>query len=177
MSWTIRKAEKQDAEMLCSLAVHTYKQYFSYLWLDGGEAWYIKRTYAPETIEQELADPNNLHYIAYQDERPVGYLKIKVNSTHEGFGDRNCMELDRIYISKDTAGKGLGKKLINLCVTLAAEHQKDILFLKSMDSSTDSIAFYEKCGFEKCGGLTLPFPLMKPEYRGMYILKKDIRPD
>jgi RimJ/RimL family protein N-acetyltransferase len=57
---------------------------------------------------------------------------------------------------------------------LAKSMGKNIVFLKSMDSSVNSIAFYKKLGFENCGTLTLPFEQMKNEYRGMLILKKEI---
>lgn len=52
--------------------------------------------------------------------------------------------------------------------------KKKIVFLKAMDSSTDSIHFYRKLGFEVCDTLQLTYPLMKEEYRGMVIMKKVI---
>ena len=42
-----------------------------------------------------------------------------------------------------------------------------------MDSSR-SVGFYEQNGFVKCGTYTLPFEQMKPEYRGMYVLKLEL---
>ncbi|GAB3819793.1 hypothetical protein GCM10028895_18710 [Pontibacter rugosus] len=42
-----------------------------------------------------------------------------------------------------------------------------------MDSSR-SVDFYEKNGFVKCGSAQLEFEQMKPEYRGMYVLKMEL---
>jgi hypothetical protein len=59
----------------------------------------------------------------------------------------------------------------------AIDLRKDIVFLKAMDSSNDAIKFYKSLGYAVCGDLQLPMPtfaLMKQEYRGMLILKKDV---
>ena len=46
-----------------------------------------------------------------------------------------------------------------------------------MDSAQLALKFYTKMGFEQVGAFRLSdatFHLMKEEYRGMYILKKEI---
>jgi hypothetical protein len=54
---------------------------------------------------------------------------------------------------------------------------KKTILLKAMDSASKALAFYQKNGFEIVGDFQLPasvFTLMKPEYRGMYILKLEL---
>lgn len=146
-----------------------------HLWYEGGAKWYIERSYAPDVIAKELADPNNLHYIAYDNEKPIAYLKIRLNEILQNFKTKNCLEVERIYILNAYKGIGLGRSLMQISDDLAMDLNKDIVFLKAMDSSTDSIAFYKKLGYETCGTLILPFEHMKVEYRGMVIMKKDVR--
>ena len=55
-------------------------------------------------------------------------------------------------------------------------NKKDII-LKAMDSAERALQFYKKNGFEMAGKLALPghvFTLMKPEYRGMFVLKHSL---
>ncbi len=159
---------------LSELAIKIYKENFLHLWYEGGAEWYMKKSYAPEVVAEELSDPNNLHYIAYDNEQPVAYLKIRLNESLRNFESKNCLEVERIYILNAFKGVGLGKTLMQIADDLALDLKKDIVFLKAMDSSTDPIAFYKKLGYEICGTLTLPFEHMKVEYRGMVIMKKEV---
>ncbi len=162
--------------VLVELARSIYREYYLHLWNPGGADWYMyEYAYTASKLEKELADPNNLHYIVYNnDQQPTGYLKIRINAVLEGFEDKNCLEIERIYLHKSIAGKGIGKNLMLFSEDIAKLHNKNTLFLKAMDSSADAIAFYQKLGYAICGTLTLPFPQMKEEFRGMVILRKEI---
>jgi ribosomal protein S18 acetylase RimI-like enzyme len=133
--------------------------------------------YAPDKIRQELADDNTEYFIAVEDGVPCGYLKIVLTAVLQGYETMNAMEVERIYLHQAAIGKGLGSRLMKLAQQRAVELKKDILFLKAMDSSTAAIEFYKRQEFEICGSLQLPMPaftLMKKEYRGMVILKKEV---
>ena len=172
--WTIRLLAPGDAELLSRLAIAIYKQYYRHLWHDRG-AWYIDYSYNIPKLKQEISDLNNFHYIAYSGQDPVGYLKIRLWEKWKGLERKNCLEVERIYILQDSAGFGLGKKLMNIALEVAKYHNQDIVFLKAMDSSQDALAFYQKLGFEVFDTLILPFEQMKKEYRGMVILKKPVQ--
>jgi len=163
------------ADELATLAKSIYREYYLHLWDPGGADWYMNEyAYDSETLRSELADKNNLHYIVYENSCPMGYLKIRIHATLKGFEHRNSLEIERIYLHKKMAGKGMGTQLMHLSEDIARGHQKEMIFLKAMDSSTDAILFYQKMGYTICGILTLPFPLMKEEFRGMVILQKEM---
>jgi ribosomal protein S18 acetylase RimI-like enzyme len=84
------------------------------------------------------------------------------------------MELERIYLNKEATGKGIGKRLVDLTLETAQENNKDLVWLKAMDTSDEPIAFYEKMGFSIKGTHCLKHRLMKEELRGMVILTKEI---
>ena len=164
-----------DADALAVLSKSIYKEYYLHLWYPGGANWYMDEyAYTPGKLRSELADTNNLHFIVYDDNLPMGYLKIRLHETLEGFEQLNSLEIERIYLHKKIAGKGIGKQLMRLSEEIAVKHTKEMIFLKAMDSSSDAIAFYQKRGYALCGTLTLPFPQMKEIYRGMVILKKEL---
>jgi ribosomal protein S18 acetylase RimI-like enzyme len=128
--------------------------------------------YPEHKILAELSDKENLHYIVRNENEPVGYLKLRLQATLEGLP---ALEIERIYLHRKAAGKGMGKQLMLFSEEIALQHNKQLLFLKAMDSSVDALAFYHKLGYTDHGRLTLPFPLMKEEFRGMIILRKDLR--
>ena len=170
---SIRKISTMDAALLSTTALNAYCDHYLHLWYDTGE-WYKKRSFAKEVLEQELEDTNNLFYIAYEGDLPVGFLKLRINAVLETEPTRNGLELERIYLTKAASRKGIGKQLMELSLSIARQHQKEIIWLKAMDSSNGPIAFYRQMGFELCGITRLSFEQMKEEFRGMVIMKKEL---
>lgn len=163
------------ADELSALAKNIYKEYYLHLWYPGGADWYMNEyAYHPNTLKAELADTGNLHFIVYEGEQPVGYMKIRMDAILPGTERAGSLEIERIYLHKKAAGNGIGKKLMQLAEKTAVQNNKKIIFLKAMDSSKDAIAFYKKMGYVVSGTLTLPFPQMKEILRGMVILKKEL---
>lgn len=161
------------ANELSALAKAIYVEYYLHLWNPGGADWYMHEyAYHPDKLKAELADANNHHFIVYDEENAMGYLKLKENATLKGFEKHNSLEIERIYLHKTIAGKGVGKQLMLLSEEVARNHKKEMIFLKAMDTSLDAISFYQKMGFTTCGTYVLPFPQLKEELRGMVILNK-----
>ena len=167
-----------DAGKLSALSKDIYKEHYLHPWNEGGADWYMQEYAYPENVlQKELEDENIIYSIAYKNNQPLGYLKIKINETLQGFEQSNALEVERIYIYTKATGKGLGKQLMNYVFDIARQHKKDLVFLKAMDSSNAAIAFYKSIGFEICGSFQLSMPTferMKEEYRGMVVLKKDM---
>ncbi len=174
----IKKIDSRSAEALSSLAKSIYVHHYAHLWLVGGMDWYINEfAYPVSKIKSEIEDENCLHYIAYINNKPVGYLKINIDAAIEGGDKKEGIELERIYIDTKAVNKGLGTYLMNFVFDIAKSYQKRYIFLKAMDTAQLAMQFYAKMGYELVGSFRLSdatFHLMKQEYRGMYILKKPI---
>jgi GNAT superfamily N-acetyltransferase len=172
---TIRPVLNTDAKLLSDLAKEIYIPHYPYLWKEGGVEWYINEfAYPVEKIQLELNDENNLHFIAWMNEEPVGYLKININTKTKGYHAIEVMELERIYLFENRVQKGIGKQLMQFVLALAKEHNKKIIVLKAMDSAKQALLFYQKFGFKIAHSFRLSdttFHLMKSEYRGMFILE------
>lgn len=175
---TLNKAAITDAARLVELSRDIYKEHYLHLWHPGGAEWYMEDyAYDAEKIKNELADSYIEYFMAVEDGSLLGYMKLVLSARLAGYEDLSALEVERIYLYKKTMGKGIGKQMMNLAGQRAIELKKDIIFLKAMDSSTDAIRFYKKLGYTACGNLQLPMPafsLMKEEYRGMVILKKEV---
>jgi ribosomal protein S18 acetylase RimI-like enzyme len=166
---SIKLIGPEKAELLSQLAIQAYNDHFKYLWNDQGVG-FINNTYSVEVLGRELADPNSQYYLAYWQQQAVGYLKTNLEAPLEELS--NAMELHRIYIIKKAAGRGIGKQLTQQCFKIAQSLHKEIVWLKVMASSRDSITFYQKAGFVMHGEAILAYPNLKPEYQKMYVMKK-----
>lgn len=167
----IQELQTSDTEALSALCLRIYPQFFLYLWHERGE-WYQREKYNANQLRSEIENPNSKYYFILFENVPVGYLKINLNMTLPAYPSANGMEVERIYLLKEVQGKGLGKQLMNFAIAEAKRLQKSYLFLYVMDSSADSMKFYETMGFEKFGRKYLDFTQMKEEYRGMYSMVK-----
>lgn len=167
----IRRIEAQDASFLSEVALRAYADHYLDLWYDRG-SWYMEKYFSPEKLTRELRDSNSQFYIAYFNHSPVGFLKLNIDASREGLKAKDAMELERIYLNKEVAGKGIGRKLVELTFDIARKNCKDIVWLKAMDTSEGPIAFYKKMGFEITGAYRLKHALMKEELRGMVIMTK-----
>ncbi|RDV16264.1 GNAT family N-acetyltransferase [Pontibacter diazotrophicus] len=161
-----------DLHTLQDIAINAYGDHYLYLWYDGG-MWYIDKSFGEAALKKELEDPNAALFLIYTEKELVGFLKLNIDKALEGESAEESLELEKIYLTKAASGKGIGRQVVDFAVAFAREKNKRLVWLKAMDSSK-SVNFYEQNGFKKCGTYTLDFSEMKPEYRGMYIMKREL---
>ena len=161
-----------DLHTLQDIAINSYGDHYLYLWHDGG-MWYIDKSFSEAALKKELEDPNNAFFFVYDREELVGFLKLNIDKETEGYTAQDALELERIYLLKKASGRGIGKAAVEFTLAFARERNKRVVCLKAMDSSR-SVNFYEQNGFVKCGTYQLDFEAMKEEYRGMYVLKREL---
>lgn len=162
----------QDVERLSDIAIRAYADFYLYLWHDNGE-WYINRCFTPTVLEKELKDPNASIYFLEENQQAVGFLKLNIDQPLKNYEHYNCIELERIYLMKSATGRGLGRRVVEFCFDYGRKLNKEIIWLKAMDSS-DAVLFYERLGFERCGTSILDFEQMKIDFRGMIIMMKKL---
>lgn len=173
---SIEEIQPDEAQDLSGLCLEIYSQYYTYLWDDGG-AWYMRTRYGTKTLVRELVDPQVRYFWVILEKRKVGYLKINLSCQPKELAvpfDSSGLEIERIYLSKEASGTGLGKKAMAKAETVAIQMGCRYSFLYAMDSSS-AVLFYEKLGYAKAGDKRLNFDRMKPEYRDMYLMIKELR--
>jgi diamine N-acetyltransferase len=169
----IQLCNAEHVEIISAIAIKSYNDFYLYLWKDDG-SWYTSRSFAPDVIKLEMRDSNARFFLLKVGVEAVGFMKLNLHQPLEELGHTNAMELERIYIVKSFAGRGVGRHAVQYCEGLAKEMNREILWLKSMDSSP-ALDFYRRLGFEICGSFILDFEVMKPEFRGMKILMKKLQ--
>src|SRR6186713_1981714 len=108
---SILQATQSDAALLAQLAKKIYKEHYLHLWLPGGAEWYMEEAaYSWDKMDKELADTNVEYYIVLEEKNPVGYLKLVLDAGMPGCEMVPALEVERIYLLKDSTGKGVGKQ-------------------------------------------------------------------
>lgn len=130
----IRKATVSDTEEIASLLVSFYN-------MDFKEA---KSAFVNERSKGH-------HYlVAVLDGKIVGIVTWLMH----GLSKHGLCELDRILVSKDARGEGLGKKLLDALIKDASEFYSKFggslrkLYLLTHADNKKAQGFYEKIGFK-----------------------------
>lgn len=168
----IIRCSVRDAQAISDIAVNSYKDFYLHLWYDGG-AWYINHSFNKTVIEEELMHPNHIFFLINEDNGTIGFLKLNIDRPLKNFEGRDAIELGRIYLTKSSIGKGIGRSVMKFCFDYARQLNKELIWLKAMDTS-DAVGFYEALGFKHYGRLRLEFPQMKEEFRGMVVMMKEL---
>lgn len=172
MNIEIQKIDFSHLELLSAVATRAYFDHYKHLWYDEG-AWYADKCFNISQLANEIADKRNVFFLAILDNNPVGFLKLRPeNQLSDQAG--NGFEIERIYLTNEATGRGVGKKLMEFAVEMAQNQNKDYIWLKAMDSSQDAIRFYEKLGFQICGTSRLDFTQMKTEFLGMVAMRREL---
>jgi len=147
---------------LTDIAVKTYRQNYTYLWHDGGEA-YIARIYNKATLLADLAKPNVNYFFVYDDDELIGYIRLK-QKPHPDYPVQSGLEISKLYLLKQATGKGAGKKIMRFITDWGRQHHCAIMWLMVMEISPAK-AFYESFGFIQTARARLDYPNLVDEYR------------
>lgn len=148
----IRKATIADAPFLALLGRITFNESFGYLFDDRDDLLsYHQRTYAVSKIRNSLDKDTNIFWIAFYDELPVGYAKLKLNSHSSFLEQGQVCQLQKIYVLKDFLSGKIGSQLQNLLLDEARISGFKTIWLSVYDGNKKAIRFYVRNGFRPIG--------------------------
>lgn len=150
----IRYANKNDAKLLSELGKTTFYDTFAEQNTPEDMKLYLETSFSEEIQSSELENKDIIYLIAENKGIPIGFVKLKQNSTIEGISNGKPIEIERIYTLKEYIGKGIGAELIKKSIQEAKERGFDYLWLGVWEKNPRAIRFYEKWGFKKVGGHT-----------------------
>lgn len=165
----IREATIQDAKSISQVGSQSFRDTFGWQF-EGFEDdlnAYVEKTYAESKIEASLRSENNILWLAFVDEKPVGFAKFKIRSSYRK-EDISHSELQKIYVSQEYLGSGAGKILYAALEEKWTSLDTDFIWLLVEVNNARAIRFYEKEGYYKkskadfvIGRLTFKFELME----------------
>ena len=88
--------------------------------------------------------PKSAYFVAKMDNVIVGACGIYPT---QGLPE-SCVELVKLYVSKEARGNGIATDLMNLSFTAAAEFGFTSVYLETMPELTNAIHLYERVGFK-----------------------------
>ena len=148
----IRKATSRDAATIAFLGRTTFGETFGHLFRDPNDLIdYYERTFSEEKIGQSLLKDNNIYWLALVNELPVGYAKLKLQSSSQFLEHTDVCQLQKIYVLKDYLSLRIGLQLQQELIKAARESGSSYIWLSVLKENERAIQFYLKNGFDKIG--------------------------
>lgn len=132
---------------------------------------YLKNAFGREELCRQLEDSNSEFFLLLADGKPAGYIKLNEAASQTDIHDKNSLEIERIYVSSEFQGCGLGSALMNLALETASERKKGYVWLGVWENNKKALEFYGKNGFRKIGEHLF---VMGDDAQTDYIMRRDI---
>lgn len=142
MSLTLKlvKLRRKEIPDVQQLAREIWEEHYIKILSQQQIDYMLDMFYSTEKIESEMRHGVSWEML-WENEKPIGYLSCKI--------EPEKIHISKIYLKAEARGKGYGKLLLNRIIELAKENQKKSIYLNVNKHNTDSIAFYERNGFQK----------------------------
>lgn len=168
---SLRLATSRDAEIIADLSRQTFYETFASQNTTSDMEKFMNEQFTRKKLIQEVGEPWLIFFLAFMDNEPVGYLKMRDGAVPPELVGQASIEIARIYSIQNMIGKGVGKKLMQASHDVATQRKKQILWLAVWKENQRAIDFYERWGFEIFGeqGFLLGDDLQKD-----WLMKKTI---
>ena len=102
---------------------------------------FVEEQGVPEHLEVDGNDDSATHFVAYDGDRPVGAARLR---TYDG----SRAKVERVAVLEPERGAGVGRRLMDVLETTAAEAGFESLVLHAQ---VPVVGFYERLGYEVTG--------------------------
>lgn len=170
-SMKIRKVATIEASTLFNLIRETFVQSFGKHNTKEDMDHYVSRNLSNAVLDAEFRNPSSAFYFLEDGQKPIGYLKLNTGLAQTEQTFNNGLEVERIYISSNYQGKGLGSLLMDFSISIAMESSKSPIWLGVWEHNEGAIRFYERYGFSVYGSHDF---LLGSDLQKDMLMKKDL---
>ncbi|KAA6439335.1 GNAT family N-acetyltransferase [Dyadobacter flavalbus] len=140
-------ARPEDLKAVQLIAKETFFETFAADNTEADMIQYLTENFSDEKIKSELTNPESVFCIAWDNETPVGYLKVNTGTSQTELRDATSLEIERIYVKQAFHGKKAGQLLFEKALEIARSLSKSYIWLGVWEKNAKAIRFYEKNGF------------------------------
>ena len=171
MKAILRKCTMDDFDVLRELSIRTYYETFAHLNTPEDMQAYLDEAFEINKLQNELNDLNSDFFFLYFNDTLAGYLKLNEAPSQSDINDADSLEIERIYVSSQFQGEGLGRYLMKQAIAIATDRKKKYVWLGVWEKNEKAIRFYKKNGFYEIGTHTF---VMGEDVQTDYVMRKDL---
>ena len=147
----LRKAKIEEVPAVRELAIEVYTDTFAGHNTPENLATFFKDSYDLDKLKKEYHESDSALYVALDDLKIIGFLRLRKNSEVDHYLGANHLELHRLYIHRDYHGSEVSKMLMGEALAYAAGRNYEWIWLGVWEKNLRAQKFYTKWGFERFG--------------------------
>jgi len=161
----LRFAGPSDALCIGVLATQVFLDTYATDGIRPSLAREVQQHLSADAIARLLADPATVFIVAERTGHLIGFAQVTIDATHERAGPEATVELDRLYVQRTFAGKGVGTMLLERSEEVARAHGAGSLWLTAWVGNRRALAFYARRGYVDAGATMYVFENEQHENR------------
>jgi ribosomal protein S18 acetylase RimI-like enzyme len=147
-SYQIKKVSTDELEELRKLSIETFSDTFTEQNNEIQMKAYLEKAFNTDQLRSELSNPESFFYFVKEEDKILGYLKLNTKTAQTDQVLDSSLEIERIYLTQEAQGKGIGKLLMDFSIAEAKRRNLLCLWLGVWEKNEKAIAFYKSYGFE-----------------------------
>jgi ribosomal protein S18 acetylase RimI-like enzyme len=147
----VREAEFSDVAAMREVAIQSYVDTFAEVNTPENMSTFLDKAYSQQKLEEEFYETGSVLYLAWNDNRVAGFLRMRSSEEVAAELGSNTIELQRLYIHKDFQNQKVGRILMQKAIDYALEEKFEWIWLGVWERNFNAQRFYAKWGFEKFG--------------------------
>ena len=156
MSFTVRRATLEDAEILSDLGTTTFVETFGHLYPPADLESFLPGAYGLARIRHDLSAPRSATWLGEEDGKAVGYALVGPCQLPHPDVKPNDGELKRLYLLASHQGGGRGSRLLEAALGWLEEHAPGPLWIGVWSENHGAQRLYARRGFVKVGEYEFP---------------------
>ena len=145
----IKKCSLDDILDLQKIYRQTFFETFSEQNSEENMRIFLDKAYSEEKLKSEIENKESETFLAVENQKILGVLKINTGNAETESGLENSLEIQRIYILKESKGLGIGTVLMNLAEKKARERGVSFIWLGVWEKNFPAQKFYTDKGFRR----------------------------
>lgn len=145
----IKKCSLDDILDLQKIYRQTFFETFSEQNSEENMRIFLDKAYSEEKLKSEIEDKESETFLAVENQKILGVLKINTGNAETESGLENSLEIQRIYILKESKGLGIGTVFMNLAEKKARELGVSFIWLGVWEKNFPAQKFFTDKGFRR----------------------------
>src|SRR5579871_4583186 len=145
----IRKAKIEEVPAVLELAIEVFTDTFAEHNTPANLQAFYDDAYNLDKFLAEFAEPNSQLYLALDELKIIGFLRLRPNAEVDKHLGKNHIELHRLYVHRDYQGGNAARHLMDQALEYAAEKKFEWMWLGVWEKNLRAQKFYTKWGFER----------------------------
>lgn len=147
--FVIKESNLNDLEKMKYISKKTFIETFSDVNSHQDIENYLKENFSVDKLKSEFNNTASIFYIVEHNSKVVAYMKLNFDEAQTERGHENTLEIQRIYVLKDSKNMHIGKMLMQKAIELGKSNNLNYIWLGVWEKNISAIKFYEKHNFIK----------------------------